>query len=313
MKETLINILRDPYSGEKLVLSDATYKDGEIWEGRLSCESGARSYPVIRGIPRFVSSDEYTGSFSLEWKIHKKTQLDSETSRESWKTFSERTGLSAEELKGKLVLDAGVGMGRYADIALKGGATVVGVDLSLAVESAYENLGKHAAFSVVQADIFHLPFEKELFDVIFSMGVLHHTPDCRKAFASLLRFLKPGGDVAIWVYAWQGFHSIRSNFWRFFTTKIPPSVLYAIIKNGLPIWEFFLKLPMIGKTFKIIPTSGHPIKQWRILDTFDWYSAKYQSKHRWEEVEGWFRKAGLVKIRRLGFPVSIRGKKKADT
>jgi SAM-dependent methyltransferase len=310
MKESLVKILREPDTGEKLILSDVRLEKDEVVEGRLVAEASGNSYPIIRGIPRFVSSDLYTKSFSLEWTIHRKTQLDSECSTESWNSFRERTGLTSEELKGKLALDAGVGMGRYSDVALKQGATVVGVDLSLAVESAYENFGRHPRFSVVQADIFHLPFARETFDTIFSLGVLHHTPDCKRAFMSLLPFLKPDGYVVIWVYAWQGFHSIRSNFWRFFTTKLPPDMLYNIIKSGLPIWELLSRIPVAGKLFKIVPTSGHPKREWRILDTFDWYSARYQSKHRWEEVEGWFKEADLVDVTRLSFPVAVKGRKK---
>lgn len=46
-----------------------------------------------------------------------------------------------------------------------------------------------------------------------------------------------------------------------------------------------------------------------ILDTFDWYSPKYQWKHDWPEVEGWFGEAGLGDVTRNEFPVSFRGRK----
>ena len=308
MKESLLEILSCPESGEPLELKDPKGSGDEITEGRLVSPSG-RSWTIRKGIPRFVDSDRYVSNFSLEWTVHKKTQLDSISSQRSFETFKERIGFTSEEIKGRRVLDAGVGMGRYSDIALNLGGEVVGADLSLAVESAHANLGENPRFNVVQADIFHLPFKKESFDYIFSMGVLHHTPDCKKAFLSLLPLLKKGGEIAIWVYAWQGFHSIRSNFWRFFTTKIPPRTLYGIIKTLLPLWDAGLRIPLLGKAFKIIPTSGHELKEWRVLDTFDWYSARYQSKHRWEEVEGWFREAGLTDIRRLNYPVAVRGRK----
>ena len=56
----------------------------------------------------------------------------------------------------------------------------------------------------------------------------------------------------------------------------------------------------------------HPEPEWRWLDTFDWYSPKYQWKHTYEEVEGWFREAGLVEIHRGEFPVSVRGIRPGD-
>lgn len=308
MKKYLLNILKCPETGESFHIENENCENNEVCEGELVTPYG-KKYIIKNGIPRFVQTDEYVSNFSLEWTIHQKTQLDNNVSRESYKTFTERFGFTMSELKDKYILDAGVGMGRFADIALRMGGKVVGVDLSYAVESARKNLGDNPNFNVVQADIFNLPFQKESFDYIYSMGVLHHTPDCKKAFMSLIPLLKKGGEIAIWVYAWQGFHSIRSNFWRYFTTRMKPETLYKFIKTFLPYWDSLLRTPIVGKAFKIIPTSGHHNKEWRVLDTFDWYSAKYQSKHKWEEVEQWFKEAGLTNIRRMGYPVAVRGKK----
>ena len=63
-------------------------------------------------------SDEYVSNFSLEWTIHKQTQLDTVDSDESRRTFQQRIGFTADEIGDRLVLDAGVGMGRYSDVAL---------------------------------------------------------------------------------------------------------------------------------------------------------------------------------------------------
>ena len=49
--------------------------------------------------------------------------------------------------------------------------------------------------------MFKLPFAPESFDYIYSIGVLHHTPDCEQAFKGLPRLLKPGGRIAIWLYS----------------------------------------------------------------------------------------------------------------
>src|SRR5208337_3717658 len=68
------------------------------------------------------------------------------------------------------------GMGRFADVATRWGAHVVGIDLSLAAEVAARNLAGRKA-TILQADVFHLPFVPESFDFIYSIGVLHHTPD----------------------------------------------------------------------------------------------------------------------------------------
>lgn len=49
-------------------------------------------------------------------------------------------------------------------------------------------------------NMFKLPFKDNIFDYIYSVGVLHHTPDCKKAFQKLPGLLKNGGEIAIWLY-----------------------------------------------------------------------------------------------------------------
>src|SRR5690349_12990091 len=105
----------------------------------LRC-SGAHVFPVVGDIPRFVRTDDYVDSFSFEWNTHKTTQLDSvrrDTSSED--IFRKKTGFGPEDLRGKLVLDAGIGAGRFTDVMARWGANVIGIDLSFAVEAAHHN------------------------------------------------------------------------------------------------------------------------------------------------------------------------------
>jgi hypothetical protein len=55
----------------------------------------------------------------------------------------------------------------------------------------------------------------------------------------------------------------------------------------------------------------HDDPQWRVLDTFDWYSPWYQSKHTYEEVFRWFEDAGLEDLRVILQPISVSGRKAA--
>lgn len=284
----------------------------------LRCATCNEKYPVVRGIPRFVPSDDYAGNFSLEWTFHRKTQLDTETNRISEDTFRIKTGLTPEEVRGKLVLDVGCGMGRFADVIVKWGGRVVGIDLSLAVESAQSNLGGTGRFQALQASVFNLPFRPESFDMIYSLGVLHHTPDCKKAFLSLPPLLKHGGDVAIWVYSAHtfpdcGVDEIRDRFIRRFTTRMNSRTLHnwcralCLIR---PRWRAFWHMLLPGFVYHSIPRlHSYSSYDWRVLDTFDWYSPVYQSKHSYPEVCEWFREAGLTDIRPLRFEVAVRGKK----
>src|SRR4030043_386131 len=91
------------------------------------------------GIP-FGEKDNYPEIFGFQWKTFRTVQIDSVKSQGSLETFIKKTAFSEDFLRGKLVLDVGVGAGRYADIASRWGAEVVGIDLSTAVEAARRHL-----------------------------------------------------------------------------------------------------------------------------------------------------------------------------
>ncbi len=263
------------------------------------------------GVLRFVDSDSYAGSFGKEWNWFERTQLDrpDENRIESRLTFFQKTGFSPGELEGKTVLDVGCGMGRFADVAASHGAHVVGVDLSVAVEAAQRNLGDLPNTAFLQADVFDLPLRRESFDLIYSIGVLHHTPDTRAAFEQLPPLLRPGGKIAIWVYSSErSFWYRSSDFYRRATTRMDDERLLKLCRAIAPLGRLYRT--RLGRYLTpVLPVSNHPDPEWRVLDTFDWYAPKYQWKHGWQEVEGWFRDAGLTDIRRQGFPVALSGRR----
>jgi SAM-dependent methyltransferase len=272
----------------------------------FTCGSGHR-FPIVDGVPRFVSSEHYARSFGYEWHRHAKTQLDSASgSDRSGAAFRAKTALTRSELDGALVLDVGIGTGRFAEVAMAAGARIVGVDLSRAAEVAAANLGEQAW--VAQADLFHLPFEEGQFDVVYSIGVLHHTPDTRSAINAIARQVRPGGILAIWVYA----PSIRtkvSDVYRRVTTRLPATMLYRLCALAARLDPVF-RIPVVGLVFRtLLPISGERDRAWRTLDTFDWYAPRYQWKHTYPEVFGWFEELGLVDIRILPVPTSVRARR----
>jgi SAM-dependent methyltransferase len=274
------------------------------------CAACGARYPIVGGIPRFVGGEFYSGSFGFQWKRFARTQLDSANgTTQSRDTFVEKTGWSLGELRGARVLDAGCGMGRFAEVCADAGADVHAIDLSVAVEAAAANLSARENVSVYQADIMNLPFPDGSFDRIYSLGVLHHTPDTRAAFASLVPLLKPGGTMTIWVYStellvWRGGELLRK-----FTPRLSRQTLLKLSRLAIPLYHVHMtRLP--GRLTRVwLPTSLHPTPEWRWLDTFDWYAPKYQWKHTAEEVERWFQDAGLLSITRGTFPVSVTGRR----
>jgi 2-polyprenyl-3-methyl-5-hydroxy-6-metoxy-1,4-benzoquinol methylase len=287
-------------------------------EGGLACVGCGRKYPRITGVVRFVDAEHYAGSFGFQWQEFRQTQLDNDESRRSEKDFRRRTGFEPEDLAGKLVLDVGCGMGRFAEIATRWGARVVGVDLSVAAEVAEENLKETAGQAVFfQADVFHLPFAPESFDYIYSLGVLHHTPNCKAAFEALPRLLKPGGRIAVWLYSRYHNWYRMSDVYRKVTRRMSPRLLHKLCYGVVPLYgvhRVLRKIPLVGRTASgalayAIPMSFNPDPKWRVLDTFDWYSPWYQSKHTYEEVFRWFESCGLENLRVVEQPIAVQGQK----
>lgn len=297
----------------------------------LRCSAGHR-IAVSGGVPRFVRDDGYAASFSYEWKRFSRTQLDTANDADAWRrvlyglseataehesqrTFELKTGFVAEELAGKLVLDAGCGMGRFTEVAVRAGATVIGVDLTGAVDVAAKNLAGSNNAAFVQADLRRLPFAPASFDAIFSIGVLHHTPDTFQALEALVPLLRPGGTLAIWVYelapwrhAWLPPAHVFSDVWRVVTTRLPRRLLMRLCVARACAED--IRLPGVRRLLrKVLPASDHPHFEWRVLDTFDWYSPRFQWKHTGDEVARWCERLGLSDIRILPVPVAVRARK----
>jgi len=304
MRHELQALLRCPDCDHELELSrtgpppGATEGPGQVREGALRCGGCDRRVPVVDGIPRFVPSDDYAGSFSFEWNRFAVTQLDS---ARGWTLSEERFQQSLDfplhELKGKLVLDAGCGMGRFAEIVAKYGGTVVGADISYAVDAAARNLAPRTNAHVIQADLRQLPLRKGSFDLVYSLGVLHHTPDARRTFEALLPYVKPGGKVSVTLYSgYNPAYVISTRFWRKLAAKISSKVVYYASHLAIPAYYLY-RVPLVGLVaMAVFPISMHPDPEWRLLDTFDCYTPKYQSYHTHVEVYRWFRENGLTDI-----------------
>jgi SAM-dependent methyltransferase len=283
----------------------------------LSCPACGRRFPEVRGIIRFVDDGNYADSFGYQWRRFQRTQLDNADGNLSELDFARKTGLKPHDLKGKLVLDVGCGMGRFAEVATRWGARVVGVDLSAAAEVAAKNLSNRE-FVAFQADVFSLPFAPETFDCIYSMGVLHHTPDCEKAVKVLPQYLKPGGTLAVWLYSGYNNWYRFTDQYRKITHRMSPRALHILLRVAVPFFYWLDRglrvVPIVGKPLAgvihhVFPVNRHPHADVRVLDTLDWYSPKYQSKHTYEQVFRWFESCGLEALNVGDVSVGVRGKK----
>ena len=106
--------------------------------------------------------------------------------------------------RGRKVLEVGFGAGTDFIQWLRAGAVATGIDLT---PEALVNLTHRVQVyalpppdSIRVADAENLPFESNTFDLGYSYGVLHHSPDTVKAVSELVRVVRPGGEIKIMLY-----------------------------------------------------------------------------------------------------------------
>jgi SAM-dependent methyltransferase len=251
MKEKILDLLACPTcGGDILLVHVALREEREIIEGVLSCKKCEREYKIVRGVPRFadlsrIEQDKAETATNFGWQWTHFTQEDTKYAEQflGW-----LQPVKEEFFRDKIVLEGGCGKGRHTTLAADWGAReVVGIDLSAAVETAFQVTRNLPNAHVVQADIYKLPLKK-VFDYAFSVGVLHHTPDPKRSFLSLASKVKKGGAISAWIYGAENnewitryVNPIRTSF----TSKMNQPTLFQLSK--LPTLGVFLASKLIYK------------------------------------------------------------------
>ena len=310
--EKLLETLRCPSCLSSLTLSGDT----------LTCARCDISYPIIDGIPLLLlpsmrdalaggesaGTDETTQaktarSFGYEW--HRFPEMYAEWEKQFFEYMQPHDG---DFFRGKKVLDAGCGNGRFAYYAAKYGAEVWAIDLGPAVEVARRNTQSQNVY-VIQADLHHPPFASESFDFIYSIGVLHHLPDPEAAFHNLLRFLKPGGEVQIYLYWKPEKRPVKAALLsgvtvsRKLTTRLPHRVVYvlayplAAMAYTFFVWPYRIlrKVPRFKRIAENIPMRQYAGFPFRVCvnDQLDRFSAPIEYRYTRADVQNWLAHASL--------------------
>lgn len=279
---------------------------------------GGRKYPIIRGIPRFVLGQNYSDDFGAQWNMFPKTQLDSFTGLDISKsrlTRCLRGNLAV--LRGKKVLEAGSGAGRFTEILLNHSSCVHSFDYSNAVEANACNNGGHENFVLVQADIRKIPFPKASYDYVICLGVLQHTPNPEESIRCLWEMVSPGGALVVDHYP---------NNWR---TSLPPPfgssrVVYRKIILNLPAkvrfkfvkaltdfwfpwhWRFRDSLLMQRILRRVSPVvfyypdmkllDRQMYYEWALLDTHDATTDLYQHRRTSQQIRQFLEAIGAEDV-----------------
>jgi SAM-dependent methyltransferase len=294
-----------------LELRADTSEGAEIMEGTLTCRGCSASFPVTRGIPRFLTgqlSDAQKATadaFGYEW-----THYSELTDADSREFLDWMRPVGPADFADRVVLDAGCGKGRHIFLAARFKArTVVGVDLSNAVEAAYRNTRELPNVHVLQADIHHLPFAQP-FDLAYSIGVLHHLPVPKAGFLALAGHVRPGGRISVWVYGKEGnlwieklVDPVRKNI----TSRLPRAITRCLSMFPAATLYAGLKLlyrpaKRLGWLKRLLPYSDYLCSIsdysfaenfWNVFDQLVAPTAYYHSR---DEVVDWFAAAKATEV-----------------
>jgi len=304
--------LRCLFHARPLTVSDGADPDVQR---ELVCGFGCH-VPVVGGIPRFVSPDNYAAGFGLQWKAFRKTQLDSYTGTTvSRDRLARCLGGSLDVLRGKTVLEVGCGAGRFTELMLNAGARVFACDLSNAIEANFENCCKSPNYFVCQADVRQLPFARESFDFVVCLGVIQHTPNPEETIAALARFVKPGGSLVIDHYSRDYPQTAPRRILRGLLLRLPPrtakGLALGIARFLLPLhklgwnqkrgrWrlrKFLQKFSPVIDYYESYPELGRELlAEWSLLDTHDTLTDYYKHLRSVEEIRECLTACGFVDL-----------------
>jgi SAM-dependent methyltransferase len=188
---------------------------------------------VIDGVPRLLANPPSASQRSTAEAFTWHGQLFGEPTPEDERHLLDVIApLDPSFFEDKVVLDAGCGVGRQALLIRRFGAREVwAMDLGDIVATARQVLADVDGTHVVQGDLLNPPFARAGdgggFDLVLSIGVLHHLPDPRAGVLALSELVRPGGTLFVWVYSAENARRTRSliEALRRVTTRLPRRVL----------------------------------------------------------------------------------------
>jgi len=332
MRQRLLDCICCPSCGSVLqAIAFESDHESRIQSGLLLCSCGEQ-YPIIKCIPRLLLSQlqsqffllyrEYFDkfghrfesapfsragladrqklrtqtSFGYEWTMFSKYDVD------NFRLFIQPMG--KEFFAGKFGLDVGCGAGRHVRQVTALGGEIIGVDISHAVDSAFQMNETCAVAHFVQGDVFNLPFQRNVFDFIYSLGVLHHLPDPKAGFLKLPPHLKPGAPIFIWVY-YRTRRKELLEYVRKITSHLPHWMvnglawLAAIVDYGIGV-NLYRLLRRFRFVAVRVPLRIEEYAQYNFYSSYtDWFdrlSAPTSNFYTEPEIRGWFEAAGLENI-----------------
>jgi SAM-dependent methyltransferase len=182
------------------------------------------------------------------------------------------------------------------------------MDVSAAIDVAAAREGEAADF--VQADLRFPPFAPDSFDLVYSLGVVHHLEDPLTGVRALASLIRPGGELRLYVYRsledeppWRRLLLSAVTAIRRITTRLPyPAVhvfawLVGAAASLLFLWprRLLRASPFGERLTRGLPLVHYADVPFRMLvaEQFDRFVAPIEGRFRKEEVEQWIRAVGM--------------------
>lgn len=209
---------------------------------------------------------------------------------------------TVESFRGKDVLDCGCGGGQHLTLIAPSCRKITGVDWN-ALESARKRTAQFPNVELIEADLATMDLNGQ-FDVVYSIGVLHHTDNPRKTFENIARYCRPGGRTIVWVYSAEGnalnrflLEPFKTLFLRFLPRSILLALAHALtIVVYIPVFTLYL-LPLPFLPFYEYFGNWRKLSYRRnLLNVFDKLNAPQTWFIREEEIRSWFSPALFTDI-----------------
>jgi SAM-dependent methyltransferase/uncharacterized protein YbaR (Trm112 family) len=331
--------------------------EGRCVDGVLRCSPCGHWYPITGAIPRLVLPGPLRpddGAFRRRWAARVPDAGAETPGRENaariqvqaafaekWRRapslvngsaelhrwFLDRHGWTgtADEAaflrKRGAILDVGCGVGKdtLRMAQLSPHARVAGLDLTGAVDEGARKAAERRLDNVhfVQGDLMQPPFAPGAFDFVLAEGVLHHTPDTRKALEALLPLLAVGGEIAFYVYRRKApLREFSDDYLRDRLGELDWDACWNAMEE---VTELGRALAQLGERLELpravsllgLPAGNHDLQRFfyygflkcfwndelsyqeNVAINFDWFTPRFAWRHREEEVRTWLRDAGL--------------------
>jgi SAM-dependent methyltransferase len=226
--------------------------------------------------------------------------------------------LSLDDIKGSKCADIGSGTGRIVLVMLAAGAkSITAVEPSRAYDVLMQNVAQ-AGDRVRCLNVTGDALPRDDFDLVLSIGVLHHIPDPKPVVRAAYQSLRPGGRMLAWIYGHEGNRAYRSIFMpvRLVTRNLPIAVneaiawlLYPIVLGYAAIACRLSYLPLSNYLSNVFMRFPPGERRLVILDQINPRWAKYYTR---QEAEALLRDAGFKDVRlhhRHGYSWTVCGSK----